>query len=81
MCGMAIYRSTSDGAFDPEALAVMAAAYEDILSALDLRDRADPITELVAKKIVYFVGQGELDPAKVRDKVMQSLGPTQHSRP
>jgi len=70
---MAIYRLISSGAFGPDVIAAMSAAYEDTLQALDLRDRADPLTELVAHRIMIFVQQGELDPATLRDQVVKSF--------
>ncbi len=70
---MAIYRLIEGGAFDPDTVAIMSVAYEDALKALHLKDRSDPITELVAHKILHFVRQGERDPAKLCDLAVQSL--------
>jgi hypothetical protein len=49
---MAIYRLLKFSAFQPEEITCMTAAYEDALRVLQLADRQDPITELVAKKII-----------------------------
>jgi hypothetical protein len=70
---MAIYRSMQEGVFDPELVAIMSAAYEDALGALNLRDRSDPITEIVAHEIIQFTLQGGRDPVKLRDLAVQSL--------
>ena len=49
---MAIYRLLQNSAFAPEDIAPLVAAYEDCLRTLKLSDRSDPITEIVAKKII-----------------------------
>src|SRR5690349_3528209 len=46
---MAIYRMIRESVFEPEAIERMTAAYEH---ALRLTDRQDPLTELVARKII-----------------------------
>jgi hypothetical protein len=38
--------------FDPDTIAVMVTAFEDALRELRLTDRADPATELVARKVI-----------------------------
>ena len=43
----------------PEAIARMSAAYEEVLRVLQLADRQDPITELVAKKVIDVCQSGE----------------------
>ena len=47
---MAIYRLLKFSAFQSEEITCMTAAYEDALRVLQLSDRQDPITEIVAKK-------------------------------
>ena len=37
-----------DATFDPEAIEIMSAAYSGVCKALDLSDRNDPLTALVA---------------------------------
>jgi hypothetical protein len=56
---MAIYRIFKTMAFQPEAIARMSAAYEEVLRVLQLADRQDPITELVAKKVIDVCQSGE----------------------
>jgi hypothetical protein len=54
---------------DPSELAVVAGrhqpAYEATLKALDLTDRSDPITELVARKIIEIGQTGVRDPLQI----------------
>jgi hypothetical protein len=52
---MAIYRMIRESVFEPEAIERMTAAYEHALKALELTDRHDPLTELVARKIIELV--------------------------
>ena len=47
---MAIYRLIRESVFELEAIERMTSAYEHALKVLQLTDRQDPITELVAGK-------------------------------
>jgi hypothetical protein len=51
---MAIYPLLKNSAFGPEEIKVLTTAYEDALRTLRLADRADPATEIIAKKIIEF---------------------------
>jgi hypothetical protein len=70
---MPIIRLLEREAFDPEDITVLVAAFEDALSTLGLVNRADPLTELVAKKIIECAQTGERDPIRLRDYVLKSL--------
>jgi hypothetical protein len=70
---MAIYRIFGQRIFEPEAVACMAKAYEDALVALQLSDREDPFTEIVARKIVEISELGERDPHRLRDRALEEL--------
>jgi hypothetical protein len=52
----------------------MTSAYEDILKALGLSNRADPITEIVASKVIEVAKTGELDPDRIKQGVLKQLG-------
>jgi hypothetical protein len=60
--------------FEPEAMICMAKAYEDALVALQLSDRQDPLTEIVARKIVDVAEAGERDPERLRDLALAEIG-------
>jgi hypothetical protein len=62
---MAIYRLLEKSAFGPEEIERMTTAYEDALRALGLSDRADPMTEILARKIIEIAQTGERDPARI----------------
>jgi hypothetical protein len=70
---MPIIRLLEREAFGPEDITVLVAAFEDALSTLGLVNRADPLTELVAKKIIECAQTGERDPIRLRDCVLKSL--------
>jgi hypothetical protein len=71
---MAIYRLLKFAAFDPEMIASMTAAYEGALRVLRLADRQDPITELVARKIIQVARSGGRDPTQIREQALKELG-------
>ena len=52
----------------------MTAAYEDVLRALGLANRTDPITEIVAKKIIEIAQTGERDPLQISARAIADLG-------
>jgi hypothetical protein len=66
---MAIYRLLQQAAFDDRTVKIMTQAYEAALRELELRDRSDPITELIATKIIEVVRLGERDPAQACELV------------
>jgi hypothetical protein len=60
-------------AFGPEDIKVMSTAFKGALNALGLMDRADPLNELVAKKIIEIAKTGERNPSRLRDRALKSL--------
>jgi hypothetical protein len=70
---MAIYRLLQTHAFEPELTDAMARAYEETLRRLRLADRTDPLTEIVAQRVVDFAQRDERDPTRLCKLVMQSL--------
>jgi CheY-like chemotaxis protein len=72
---MAIYRLLQNSPLGPEDINRVTAAYEQTLQALALKDRNDPITEIVAKKIIEIAQTGVHDPAEIsRTAVAQLSG-------
>ena len=70
---MAIYRLLQKSAFGPEEIERMTTAYEDALRVLRLTDRTDPMTEILAKKILEIAQTGERDPARIRAKAVAAI--------
>jgi hypothetical protein len=61
------------GNFDPQAIEAMSAAFESVCASLQLLNRTDPVTEIVARLVVEVAGTGERDPERIRDLVLISL--------
>jgi hypothetical protein len=57
----------------PEEIRQMTAAYEQALDKLGLIDRSDPLTEIIAKKIVEVVQAGERNPARISRRALLEL--------
>jgi hypothetical protein len=70
---MPIVRLLQNHAFGPEDIKVISAAYEQTLSSLGLIDRSDPLTEIVAEKIIECAQMGERDPVRLRDCALRLL--------
>jgi hypothetical protein len=70
---MAIYRLIRESVFEPEAIERMTVAYENVLKVLQLTDREDPITELVARKIIDFARAGEIDPERLCQRTLDAV--------
>ena len=66
-------RDSGEGVFDPSAIHAMAAAFEACCRSLRLEDRADPITEIVARKVIDVAGTGERDPQRICGLVLLAL--------
>jgi len=77
--GVAIYRLLRDGPFDREAVTAMTAAYEEALRKLGLVDRTDPVTELIAGKIIACARTGERNPTRLCETALKDA--TTWSRP
>jgi hypothetical protein len=73
---MAIYKLLHNTAMGPEEITRLTTAYELTLKALRLKDRSDPITQLVAKKIIEIGQTGIEDPAEISKLAIKQLGVT-----
>lgn len=58
---MAIYQLLQNSAFGPEAIQLMADAYERAFAESGLQDRNDPLAETLAKFIIEIAQTGERD--------------------
>jgi hypothetical protein len=67
------YRLLKNHAFGPDEIQVLTTAYEQALCALRLKDRADPATEMIAKKIIELAQRGERDPVRLREHAIRGL--------
>jgi len=64
-----------DDAFTPEEMKALVDAFEDTLRALELVDREDQLAITVAKLIIEFAKEGEYDPVRLREMVLETLRP------
>ena len=71
---MVISKMLEEAVFPPEDIAGMTTAYDAALQLLRLTDRADPATEIIAKKIIEIARSGERDPAKICARAIKELG-------
>jgi hypothetical protein len=61
------------GVFTPEEITVLGNVFEDVLQTLGLVDRKDPVTEMVAKKVVELAVAGMRDPARLKALTIQAF--------
>src|SRR5262245_32758537 len=54
---------------------VMGEAFERSLAALRLRDRSDPLVEVVARKVRELVREGQSDPATITRHIIAEFTP------
>jgi hypothetical protein len=71
---MPLHRLLGEGVFSPEDIARITKAYDAALQLLRLTDRHDPVTEIVAKKIIEIARAGERDPPKICARAIRELG-------
>ena len=71
---MAIYRLLQNAPMRPEEIDRLTAAYEQTLKALSLKDRNDPLTEMIAKKIIEIGQTGVKESAQISKLAIKELG-------
>jgi hypothetical protein len=71
---MAIYRLLQKLPLGPEEIEVLSVAYELTLRNFGLVDRNDPITEMVARKIVELGQRGVRDAQQMAELATRELG-------
>jgi len=70
---MPINRLIKEGSFDRPEIERLQKAYEITLKTLSLVDRNDPLTELVARKIIQISETGIDDPARLSARAIAEL--------
>ena len=71
---MAIYKLIANGSFGPDEIKMMTEAYEGALIDLDIPDRNDSFTELIAKSIVNVTATGERNLILIKERAIKALG-------
>jgi hypothetical protein len=73
---MTIHRLLQNIPLSPEDVGRLVTAYESTLEGLELTSRSDPITEIVARKIIEIGQTGVRDPVQIANLAMEALGRT-----
>jgi hypothetical protein len=71
---MPIYRLLKNCTLGPEELSGIIAAYKQALDTLCVKDRDDPLTEMIAKKIIKIAQTGVHDSAQLSALAIKQLG-------
>jgi hypothetical protein len=71
---MAIYRLLQHFTMGPKEVSRITAAYEQALHTLCVKDRDDPLTEMIAKTIIKIAQSGVQDPAQLSALAIKELG-------
>ena len=69
---MTIHRLLKNNTFGPEEIERLVTAYEQTLRALGLKDRSDPITQIVAEQIIEVGRLGIEDPEEISSWLLTS---------
>ena len=71
---LAIYRLLQNSTMQPDEISRVTAAYEQALHTLCVKDRDDPLTEMVAKTIIKIAQTGVHDAAQLSALAIEQLG-------
>jgi hypothetical protein len=70
---VAIYRLLQNVPLGPEEIRRLTDAYERTLNALSIKDRNDPLTEFIAKRIFELGQTGLKDPKQISARAIEEL--------
>jgi len=70
---MTIHRLLRNTAFEPETVAAMADAFEQVCRELGLIERDNPARDTVARKVIEIAQAGERDGARLRERTLAAL--------
>jgi hypothetical protein len=71
---MPIFRLLQNLPMGPDEIARLTAAYEETLRTTGLVDRNDPITEMIARKIIEIGQRGVRDPMLLSELTIKEMG-------
>jgi hypothetical protein len=69
-----IYRLLQNMPMGPEEIGRLTTAYEQALRAIGIVDRADPLAELLARKIIEVAQAGIREPADISAQAIKEIG-------
>ena len=67
--------------FDADDIRGLTAAHEIALQQLNIKDRSDPLSEMIASKIIELARRGERDPATICATILKELAARLRSGP
>jgi indole-3-glycerol phosphate synthase len=70
---LAIHRLLKNFPFEPKEIRHVIGAYERALHTLCVKDRDDPLTEMIAQKIIKIAQSGVHDPAQISALAIKEL--------
>jgi hypothetical protein len=70
---MPIYPLLRSQAFEPEVINTIVSAFEYLSLDLKLAVGVDPLTTIIAKKVIQAAQTGERDPQRIRERILQSM--------
>jgi hypothetical protein len=71
---MPITRLLANSELEPDAIENLNLAFKQALRSLHLVDRDDPVTEIVARKIIEIAATGVHDAAEIAEIAVKQLG-------
>jgi hypothetical protein len=71
---MPINRLLANSELEPDAIENLNLAFKQALRSLHLVDRDDPVTEIVARKIIEIAATGVHDAAEIAEIAVKQLG-------
>jgi hypothetical protein len=71
----------TSGSFHPDAVKVLTSAYRHACAALELANRDDALTDIIAQKIIERAKRGEFDPVRLCEAVLEELRSERSSAP
>jgi hypothetical protein len=71
---MPIYRLLQNLPMGPEEVSRMTTAFEKALRTVGIKDRNDPMAEMIAKKIIEIAQTGVRDPAQISALAIKEPG-------
>jgi hypothetical protein len=73
---MPIRAHIPSGCFSQDEIDILTAAFERSLTLLRLKDRNDPLIEIVAKRVVEIAQSGEMDSAVITEMIVSEYPTT-----
>ena len=71
---MTIRRLLQNSPVSPEEIVQLRIAYQKTLDSLHLVDRSDPVSEIVAKRVIQVASTGVRDPVQICKIALKELG-------